>query len=139
MSDVPIQWSYNPWRERPVRAWAAVAWLMLGFLLLAGLGLPWGVRLGLSLAFAASLGSALLPGTYRLDPSGVTLGVGPFARHRPWDDMRRAVRSSEGVLLSPFATRRWLDAYRAVFLPLPRRGDPALTERVIRLLVEHGL
>ena len=93
----------------------------------------------LSLAFAASLGSALLPGTYRLDPSGVTLGVGPFARHRPWDDMRRAVRSSEGVLLSPFATRRWLDAYRAVFLPLPRRGDPALTERVTRLLVEHGL
>ena len=139
MSDVPVQWSYNPWRERPGRAAAALAWLLLGFVLLAGLGLPWGVRIGLSLALAASLGSALLPGRYRLDPSGVTHGVGPFARHRPWDDVRRAVRSSEGVLLSPFASRRWLDAYRAVFLPLPRRGDPGLAERVKQLLVDHGL
>ena len=139
MSDAAIQWSYNPWRERPARAWAAVLWLALGFVLLAGLGLQCGVRLGLSLALAASLGTALLPGRYRLDPTGVTLGVGPFARHRPWDDVRRAVRSSEGVLLSPFTTRRWLDAYRAVFLPLPRRSQPDLAERVARQLVDHGL
>lgn len=139
MSAPPLQWSYNPWRERPTRSWAALAWLLLGFLLLATLGLPWGVRLGLSLALAASFGSALVPGTYRLDDRGVTLGRGPFQRHRPWTEVRRAVRSREGVLLSPFATRGWLDAYRAVFLPLPRRPDPRMADDVNRLLADHGL
>ena len=138
MSAAPLQWSYNPWRERPGRSWAALAWLLLGFLLLAVLGLPWGVRLGLSLAFAASFASALVPESYRLDEAGVTLGRGPFARHRPWPEVRRAVRSREGVLLSPLATRGWLDAYRAVFLALPRHHAP-LADDVKRVLAEHGL
>lgn len=139
MSVPALQWSYNPWRERPTRSWAALAWLLLGMLVLATLGLPWGVRLGLSLALTASLGSVLVPGTYRLDERGVTLGRGPFIRHRPWAELRRAVRSREGVLLSPFASRVWLDAYRAIFLPLPRHSDSHMADDVTRILADHGL
>ena len=139
MSASPLEWSYNPWRERPARSWAALSWLLLGLVLLATLGLPWGVRLGLSLALAASVGAVLVPGSYRLDDRGVTLGCGPFTRHRPWAEVRRVVRSPEGVLLSPFATQGWLDAYRAVFLPLPRHPDPHMADDVNRVLADHGL
>jgi len=139
MSETPIQWSYNPWRERPARACTAVVWILLSVALLTSLGLPWGVRMALIAAVGASLGSALLPGTYRLDASGVTLGMGPFVQRRTWNDVRRVVRSSEGVLLSPFTTRRRLDAYRAVFLPWPRRSNPQVADRVGQALVDHGL
>ncbi len=134
-----IEWSYNPWRERPARAWGALAALLLCCGLVVSTRLPLGVKLGLCAGAGASFGAAILPWRYRLDDDGVTSGRGPFAQRRPWSDIGRAVRSSEGILLSPFQRRHWLDPYRSLFLPLPPRASSHLAEDVDRLLSHHGL
>jgi hypothetical protein len=138
MTHPALEWSYNPWRERPARAAYGLAALLLCCGLTAALGLPVLVTLGLCLACAASLGNAVLPMRCRLDPDGVTRRSAWLAERRPWSVLRRAVRTEEGVLLSPFGRRHWLDSYRALFLPLPARQG-ALADDVDRFLASHGL
>ena len=139
MSPTVVQWTLNPWRDRPARAWTAAAFILAGTWIVSGLGLPTLAACALAAGLGASLGSAILPGHYRLDDAGIALGVGPFTQRRPWSEIKRAVRARDGVLLSPFEHRNWLDAYRAMFLPLPSARAPELTADVHALLAGHGL
>jgi hypothetical protein len=132
-----LEWSYNPWRDRPGRAAVALVAALLCCLLVARLGLPGLATLVLCVAAVATLGLAFLPVRCRLDEAGVTRGSGWLTERRPWGDLQRAIRTREGVLLSPFRRRHWLEAYRALFLPFPAR--PPLAADVERILTHHGL
>lgn len=134
-----IEWSYNPWRDRPARAAAAALAALLSCLLVTSLGLPGFVAVVLCIAAVSAMAAAFVPVWCRLDDSGVVRRSGWFAERRPWTELRRAVRTSEGVLLSPFQSRHWLDAYRALFLPIPSRGERPLAADVDRVLTSHGL
>jgi len=134
-----LEWSYNPWRERPGRSLGALVAVLGCCALVSSLGLPAGVAIALSAGIGASFGPAILPWSYRVDESGVTLGRGVLSQRRGWTEIRRAVRSPEGVLLSPFERRHWLEAYRAFFLPLPSRASSRLAEDVEHILAQHGL
>jgi hypothetical protein len=139
MTDPALEWVFNPWRHRPRHAWAAALAILAVTAFVATTELPLMARLALSAGFAAALGPAILPCRYRLDEGGVTLGVGVLDQRRPWSEFRRAVRTRGGVLLSPFASRHWLDGYRAWFLPRPPRRDDSFDPTLERLLGEHGL
>ena len=62
-----------------------------------------------------------------------------MAERRRWEQLQRVVRGRDGLLLSPYRQRHWLDPYRALFLPLPRGTDAPLAEALDHLLSSHGL
>ena len=93
----------------------------------------------LALAAVAPLAIVFLPMRLRLDPGGATRRCGPLAETRSWQRVRRAVRRREGVLLTPFRARSWMDAYLGFFLPFPRQAAPPPAEDLDRILTSHGL
>ena len=139
MTGAALEWSYNPWRDRPGQAWGGLAALLACGGVVLALRLPAGVAIGLWVALAASFGQAFLPARYRIDDQGVTSGRGIFATRRAWTDIQRARRSREGVLLSPFSRRHWLDPYRALFLALPPAQGERLRGALDEWLRPHGL
>lgn len=134
-----LEWSYNPWRERPGRALAGCL-AVLGFCgLLLLLRLPFVMAAALAVATLAPLAAVFLPVRVRLDEGGATRRLGPFAETRPWTRVRRAVRRRQGVLLTPFQARSWRDAYAGFFLPFPRQDATPVADDLDRILRGHGL
>lgn len=139
MSGAAVEWSSNPWRDRPGRAAAAALGAAAMCLIVATFGAHVLTTLALCLMAVASVSVAFLPMRYRLDDRGVTRRFGWLAARRPWERLRRAVRVREGVLLSPFRSSSWLDAYLGLFLPLPARPERTIAAEVERVLASHGL
>jgi hypothetical protein len=134
----PVEWSFNPWRERPARSVAATV-LALGLCLLV---LAWRESVVLSgalcLAAVATLSPALSPLECRVDEEGVARR-GPFGwERRRWSDIRRAVLRRAGLLVSPYRSRHWLDATRGLYLPLPSSATETLTPSIEPYLHRHG-
>jgi hypothetical protein len=134
-----LEWSFNPWRERPLAAGLALGASLGGGLLLSALGVaPLGCLL-LALAMGGSFAPLLVPARCRIDDQGVAQR-GPFGwERRRWETIRRAARVRGGLLISPFARPRRLDAFRALLLPMPRADRRALTAQVAPRLARHGL
>ena len=135
----PLEWAFNPWRERPGAA-ALAAVLMLGVcLLVAGARESFVLTLALCLAGAGALAPALAPLRCRIDHAGVARR-GPLGwERRAWAEIRRAALRGSGLFLSPYAERHWLDPYRGFFLPLPGSGRAALADAIRPYLERHGL
>lgn len=135
----PVEWSFNPWHERPARAWVA-ALLALGLCLLV---LAWResvvLSIALCLAGVTTLSPALTPLSCRVDEDGVAKR-GPFGwERRRWSELRRAALGSHGLSVSPYASRHWLDQTRGLFLPLPAGPAPGLESAIRPHLARHGL
>ena len=118
-----LEWSVWPARERP---WTAA--VLLGSLVVLGVVIAQGTGdkvLGIAapVFVLASVGSFIAKTEYRLSSDAIevrTLGV---VRSRPWAEMRRATVDRNGVFLSPFEKRSWLEAYRGVRLPFGGNRD----------------
>lgn len=139
MSEHPIEWSYNPWRERPARALVGSLGAIVFAVVIVALSLPWIMAIALTIAAIAPLAVVFLPMRLRLDEGGASRLVGPLVETRSWERVRRAVRRRDGVLLTPFAARSWLDSYLGFFLPVPRQAAPPPAEELDRILASHGL
>jgi len=138
MSPTSLEWSYNPWRDRPGRAAVALVGALACCVAATSLRLPAIPTVVLCVVCVTALAVGFVPVRCRLDEDGVTRRSGWFAEHRRWRGLQRAVRSAEGVLLSPYRRRHWLDPYRALFLPLPHAAPP-LAADLDRVLSSHGL
>ena len=134
-----IEWTYNPWRERPGAA-AAAGVAALGLCLVATrMGLSPIVTLALCLGVVGALSPLLTPVRCRLDEEGVALH-GPLGwTKRGWEQIRRGSLARGGLLVSPYAKRHWLDGTRGIFLPLPADSRISLLDRIQPRLVDHGL
>lgn len=135
-----LEWSVWPARERP---WAAAVLLaslgVLGVVIAQGTG---DKVLGVAapLFVLASVGSFIAKTEYRLTSDAIevrTLGV---VRSRPWAEMRRATADRNGVFLSPFEKRSWLEAYRGVRLPFGGNRDQvvAFVESKVKISADDG-
>ena len=133
-----LEWSFNPWRDRP-RAALAAALITLGMgLLIASLDEPPLVRLLLGLVVLGALAPVFAPARCRVDVDGVEVR-GPFGTgRRRWDELRRVSSRPAGLLVSPYARPHWLDAYRGLFLPAPARDRDALLALLRGRLVADG-
>ena len=135
----PLEWSFNPWRERPARSAMAAALGLAMCATLASLGEPVLLTFALCLAALASLAPLLAPARCRVDDQGATRS-GPFGRdRRAWRDVRRAVRRRAGLLLSPHPRPHWLDPWRALVLPFPGGESERLHSELEPRLARHGL
>ena len=120
-----VEWTFDPWTERPGAAGVAALAVLAMWLLLAAAALPWLVALLLGAFAAIPLLPAFVPASCRVGPEGAERrGLMANAR-RSWADVRRIEDVPIGVLLSPSGRRTWLDATRALTLPMPgaRRGE----------------
>ncbi len=137
-AEAPLEWSFNPWRERPgLSALAAVAALAMCVAVLRLEQAPL-VTAALCMAAVAALAPLLGPSRCRIDARGVARR-GPFGwDRRPWGEVRRARLRRGGVLISPFLRPHWLDPYRSVFLPIPSRARAMLLPEIAPRLARHG-
>ena len=139
MNLVPLEWSFNPWRDRPLAAVAASLMTVAMCLVIASLGEPPLVRLLLGLAVLGTLSPVLSPARCRVDDDGIQMR-GPFGTaRRRWSELRRVATRPAGVLLSPYARPHWLDPYRGLLLPIPSRGHEGLLADLRGRLAAHGL
>jgi len=115
-----LAWRVHPAAERPGLA-VAIAALIVVLGLLAGLWMGsryWAV-FACGVLFL-SLEAFFLPAAYELRADGVHVGK-PFSRViRPWPAIRRMAVDPQGITLSPFRRRSWLEPYRAVRLRFRR-------------------
>lgn len=136
---MPLEWSVNPWRDRP---WRAATAMLVGLgmcVVVLAQGEPTLLETALCLAVIASLSPLLSPARLRVDDEGVSRR-GPFGLdHRNWKELRRAVTGGPSVLLSPFQQPHWLDPFRGLWLPLPSRNSEALLVELRERLQQHGL
>jgi hypothetical protein len=135
----PMEWSFNPWREQPARAWFAAASKLLLCLAVASVGIPLVVTLGLCLATMGAVSPAFSPSRCRLDDAGAGRR-GPFGwDRRRWDEIRRAAAGRRVLVLSPYTRPHWLDAWRALVLPIPLRDAAPDRDLLLHVLRRHGL
>lgn len=133
-----LEWTYDPWVERPRVASVAALSVLAMWLLIAWARLPLLLALAMGAIAAGPLAPAFLPASCRVGGEGVERR-GPFARvRRGWADVRRVEDVPVGVLLSPYATRHALDATRALTLPMPAPRRTDLRARVRGLWGHHA-
>lgn len=113
-------WSFDPWRERPVVAGVAALAVLGMWLILAACRFPWLLAVGLGGLVASPLVPGFMPADCRIEPTGVARRGALGWMRRSWSDVRRIDDVPVGLLLSPYAARHWLDATRALTLPMPR-------------------
>jgi len=134
-----LEWSFNPWRDRPLAAGAGALMAFGICLVVAGLGEPLFVRIVLCLAVLGSVSPVLSPARCRVDDEGVQKRGPLGTERRPWPTLRRASSRPAGLLVSPYPKPHWLDAYRGLLLPLPASGRDALMAGLKQHLNAHGL
>ena len=115
-SGAALSWSAWPAQEHPLRAAVLIAALaVLGVLVRQGTHDAVLAVAG-PLFVLLSVSSWLLPTTYRLTDESLEVRSLGVTRARPWSEMRRMTVDEQGIFLSPFERKHWLDAYRGVRL-----------------------
>lgn len=114
-----VEWTFDPWTERPRAAAVAALAVLAMWLMIAWAALPILIAVLLGVFAALPLLPAFVPASCRVGPSGAERQGLLLAARRSWADVRRVEDVPVGVLLSPYAQRHWLDATRALTLPMP--------------------
>jgi hypothetical protein len=134
----PVEWTFDPWHERPAAATVAVVAVLAFWFSIAVCRFPLLLAVALGAIAASPLVPAFVPAACRVGPAGASRRGLLLTVERAWRDVRRVDDVPAGVLLSPFATRSWLDATRSLTLPMPGPRRPELRERVRRLWGAHA-
>src|SRR5262249_24696309 len=125
-----LEWTFDPWPERPAAAIVASVAVAAFWLGVAALRLPTLLAVALDVIAASPLLPAFVPAACRVSADGAARrGLLGWERRR-WTDVRRLEDRPVGGLLSPVAERHWLDATRAFTLPMPAPHRAELREAV---------
>jgi hypothetical protein len=129
-----VAWVFDPWREH-TRTAALSALCAAGMCaLVVAARLPFLVGVGIALFCVASLAPAITPVECRIHAGGAARRALLGWERRRWQDVRRVQDLPAGVLLSASAKPHWLDATRAMALPMPaaRRAELRATVDALR-------
>jgi len=85
------------------------------------------------LVFALALNSYFLPTRYTLNAESITVDKMLYSYSRRWNEFRSFVRTSGGVVISPFSNWTYLDNFRGIHLLLPVDPAPVLTYIALHL------
>lgn len=115
-SENVLEWRVHKAKENPRKTFGTI--LLLLFIGLAIFFLWQELFLtGLSVAILfCSIVTYFLPITYRLDEQGVTRTILGAAQHRQWSEFKSFYIDKNGILLSPFNEKSFLETYRGIFL-----------------------
>ncbi len=121
-----LSWTVHRARETPLKTLLAVLFVLsfLGFVVvffepvLALVG---------AIVLLLALNSYFLPVTFTFHQRGLTVDKRLFKAEYQWSQFRRWLRTSGGIVLSPFSQPSWLDNFRGVHLLLPE-DDSAIVD-----------
>jgi len=131
------EWVYDPWRERPFVAAAALAAAAGLCAVVIAAREPFLVAIALCAFCIASFAPAIARTQVRLDAEGASRRALFGWERRRWAEVRRMDELPAAAVLSPYPRRHWLDMTRALTLPLPAaRRDELLA--MLRSLREVG-
>lgn len=134
----PLEWTFDPWSERPAIAGVAALAVLAMWLAIAGARLPLLIAVALGAFAGAPLLPAVIPAVCRIGADGAERRGLLVRQRRTWADVRRVEDVPIGVLLSPFTERSWLDTTRALTLPMPVGRRAELRESVRAWWRSHG-
>jgi hypothetical protein len=123
----PLRWTVHRARETPVKT------VVVSIFILAFVGFSWAVfgpmlgMLAVAVLFLA-LNTYFLPVTYRFNDRGIDVDKRVFTTRYEWKQFRRWVRTSGGIVISPFSHRSFLDNFRGVHLMLPAEERRATSD-----------
>ena len=133
-----LEWTFDPWRERPAAAAVALAAVLAFWLAIVWLRFPLVIAVALGAMAAAPLLPAFVPAACSVSAVGASRRGLLVTVRRAWRDVRRIDDVPVGVLLSPFARRGWRDSTRALTLPMPAPRRAELRGLVRGLWGAHG-
>jgi len=117
-----ITWTFHPARHSPIKTVVSLAIVIFFLVLIQTFYDAFWVVLGFLFLFA-SLNSFFLPTVYVLDQNSVTIKKLYYTNRRQFKEFRRYYSGKNGILLSPFAKRTFLNNFRGLFLYFPPEGD----------------
>ena len=132
--ETAASWVYDPWRERPRVAAAALVSAVALCAVVVAAREPFVMAVALCAFCIAAFAPALAKTEVRLDAEGAARRSLFGWERRRWAQVRRVEELPSALLLSPYPHRHWLDATRALSLPVPpaRRDELAAAVRVLR-------
>jgi hypothetical protein len=128
-----VRWTAHPARRRPQDVFLVAAVVMVSaWAVLVALDSPFLAGLA-ALILVLSVAPFLVPTHYRLDDDGVEERRLWTRKRRAWSDLRRLQVGPGAALVSPFASKSWLDRTRGILLYF----DGADRDQVIAVLRER--
>ncbi len=90
-----------------------------------------------AIILTASLGVFFFPTTYTLTEETLTVEFLGAKQVKRWENFARAVQENNGIFLSPFARKGFLEHYRGVFVRYD--GNKAEVDRfILNALAKRG-
>ncbi len=117
-----ISWTVHKAKENSAKTIIASVFLIIVILFfLFFYGLLW--ALIAILVFFISLNSYYLPITYRLTDKSIIIDKKIYKYQREWQIFRKYYLTGNGLVLSPFSRRNFLDNFRGIHILLPKDKD----------------
>jgi hypothetical protein len=118
----PITWKIHKAKENLTKTIFASLFLLFVILIfLFFYGLLWAFIA--ILIFFISLNSFFLPITYTMTDKAIVIDKKIYKYEREWQTFRKYYLTSNGLILSPFSRRNFLDNFRGLHLLLPKGKD----------------
>jgi hypothetical protein len=120
-----LTWTVHRAREEPGKTAIVLAFIGM-FLVFSGVFFGPVLALIAALVLFVALNTYFLPVTVAFSDAGVDIDKRLFRTHYDWKQFRRWIRTSGGIVLSPFSRRNYLDNFRGVHLLLPPDPTPVI-------------
>jgi hypothetical protein len=127
-----MTWTVHPAKEKMRRTLLSTAFILC-FLIFVSIfyGMLWGI---LGLAFlVVSLHSYYFPTSYSITPDEVIIKTVFATNKRKLSEFKKVYYGKNGILLSPFKHKTFLNNFRGVFLLLPQHRDEILKYMIERV------
>ncbi len=111
-----LEWQSWPLKERPAAGVGAAAVIVLAATGAVFVGQHIAFGLVTLVVLMGSLNPFFSPTLFRMDEEKVVASRWPTRKMRPWEDIRACFVDRNGVTLSPFTKRSWLEPYRGIRL-----------------------
>jgi energy-coupling factor transporter transmembrane protein EcfT len=121
-----MKWSVHPAKQNITKA-IVVALFIIGFMVYIGIffGAFWGV-FGLIVLFLSAY-SFYFPTHYEVIDEQVVIKSIFTTQRRPLKEFKKVLPGKNGVLLSPFRHKTFLNRFRGVFLFLPQNHEEIIS------------
>lgn len=132
--DDAFRWNVRPSDKEPAKKWGVLVGAVAVFAL--GMALFGNVLLGL-LGFAmivASTAEFWLGTSYKLDKGGAGVRCGFSYSEMRWEEVKRAVITTDGIKLSPLSVTSRMGSFRGVFLKFGDESKQQIADFVRRYL-----
>jgi len=117
-----VSWKIHKAKENPTKTIVASLFLLIVVLFfLFFYGLLWAFIA--ILIFCISLNGYFLPITYTMTDKAIIINKKIYKYEREWQIFRKYYLTSNGLVLSPFSKKNFLDNFRGLHLLLPRDKD----------------